>query len=447
MQRTYHQSYVTISANHAASGQGGCFNRDTEKWYAGQKVYKKGLGKDWTGVWIQPQLPHDEFSLHGSPARSGHLGSPIFYRGWTLQERLLASRVIHYTTQELVWECNQSVQCQCTRVGMQEAENIKLATWACWNKNPSLRGIFDHWKTLIQQYTVRDLSYDSDKLVAIKGLATQFQLAGAGRYVAGLWETEFCQMMLWVRFGYTSEACRRSRFDERIAPSWSWASVIGPIQFPLWKSVQDAQKSTSCRQYPIQIVDVEDFQSQSKRTLPGAISSLDGHLTVSGQMIRSILSIDWSVVDAALDWVTSKSDRVRYLLTNPDDLSSCEFRPDVPSEVDMLAPWQKVTCVLWSVMPDEDIPYSPWKCYGDRDTWADFSYLLVLIESRSSPGLYRRIGMATLRWSREWPEDGSLQWPKSHRYTEASSPHLPEPRAALAEKWFKGVPERQVTIV
>ncbi|KAH5241416.1 hypothetical protein HBI72_205130 [Parastagonospora nodorum] len=39
---------------------------------------------------------------------------PITLRGWCLQERLLAPRILHYCFTELVWECWSQTECQCT---------------------------------------------------------------------------------------------------------------------------------------------------------------------------------------------------------------------------------------------------------------------------------------------------------------------------------------------
>ena len=34
-------------------------------------------------------------------------------RGWALQERLLATRVAHFTAIEVIWECNEQAACEC----------------------------------------------------------------------------------------------------------------------------------------------------------------------------------------------------------------------------------------------------------------------------------------------------------------------------------------------
>jgi hypothetical protein len=52
---------------------------------------------------------------------------PLLTRAWVFQERLLASRVVHFSHHELVWECNQTGNCQCD--GYKAEFNPKLCNW------------------------------------------------------------------------------------------------------------------------------------------------------------------------------------------------------------------------------------------------------------------------------------------------------------------------------
>lgn len=47
--------------------------------------------------------------------RAGHTGSgPLEGRAWAFQERLLTKRVVHYTPNELTWECKTTHCCECS---------------------------------------------------------------------------------------------------------------------------------------------------------------------------------------------------------------------------------------------------------------------------------------------------------------------------------------------
>jgi hypothetical protein len=41
------------------------------------------------------------------------ISSPLSKRGWLLQESILPNRILHFTAEEVVWECNTHFQCQC----------------------------------------------------------------------------------------------------------------------------------------------------------------------------------------------------------------------------------------------------------------------------------------------------------------------------------------------
>jgi hypothetical protein len=84
---------------------------------------------------------------------------------------------------------------------------------------------FNLWNDLVQKYSRCDLTYPSDKLLAMAGIAKLFQGATNDRYVAGLWSSHVLTMMDWRVYDP-----RPRQSSEYRAPSWSWASVDGPIR-------------------------------------------------------------------------------------------------------------------------------------------------------------------------------------------------------------------------
>jgi hypothetical protein len=90
------------------------------------------------------------------------------------------------------------------------------------------------WRETIKDYSGRSFTRQSDRLPALSGLATDVeQILGSG-YVAGLWIKEILLELLWqndeaARFG--SYGTISKQFDSYVAPSWSWASYPGPINY------------------------------------------------------------------------------------------------------------------------------------------------------------------------------------------------------------------------
>jgi hypothetical protein len=87
------------------------------------------------------------------------------------------------------------------------------------------------WSRTVQDYSNRDLSHSEDKLTAISGVARLFldvikASEGGGQeiYHAGLWSSEFVSGLLWR---VESDDAKRPAMYR--APTWSWASIDGPV--------------------------------------------------------------------------------------------------------------------------------------------------------------------------------------------------------------------------
>ncbi|KAL8391788.1 hypothetical protein RB595_002119 [Gaeumannomyces hyphopodioides] len=139
-------------------------------------------------------------------------------RGWTLQEQLLATRFVHFTGTELIWEC-RSVEAREVSDGRSYSRTYKRELESEAPKTTySLL-----WRALVRNYCSRSLTYGTDFLPAISGIATHMQRFGAGTYLAGLWAQSLPHGLLWSpgppeRQGHERAAPFR-------APTWSWASL------------------------------------------------------------------------------------------------------------------------------------------------------------------------------------------------------------------------------
>lgn len=194
--------------------------------------------------------------------------APLYRRGWVRQERTLAPRIIHYCAKQLYWECLESIASESFPDGLphcieytqvaggfdRHPHGIDLAPRSgcvCreWQRirhpesdvkkylldgsSPSFKKYFDSlvlWNRVVFQYQALDLTFESDKLVAISGLARMHSRFLNTRYLAGLWLEHLPIQLLWYR-DWMEDPDTRS-CNEYIAPSWSYASFRGPIQPP-----------------------------------------------------------------------------------------------------------------------------------------------------------------------------------------------------------------------
>lgn len=91
--------------------------------------------------------------------------------------------------------------------------------------------IYDAWFSIIRAFTDAKLTRYTDRLPALSGLAdTYLKKLPNEEYVAGLWKGDTTRGLLWARNGSNLRLSQRP--PAYLAPSWSWASVDGPVFYP-----------------------------------------------------------------------------------------------------------------------------------------------------------------------------------------------------------------------
>ena len=92
---------------------------------------------------------------------------------------------------------------------------------------------------MLLDYSTRSLTVSTDKLAALSGLATTFATQTGDVYLSGLWLNGLPEGLLWSSVGlgrgqYGSKS--RSKIPpRRRAPTWSWASLDGPVLYAAGK--------------------------------------------------------------------------------------------------------------------------------------------------------------------------------------------------------------------
>ncbi|RKL09170.1 hypothetical protein BFJ68_g9113 [Fusarium oxysporum] len=172
--------------------------------------------------------------------------TPLSTRGWVVQERFLAPQVLHFTENQIYWECLETTVCEADPSGelqilakdwhlrppiqtVYKAAGREIARslskvllgqqYITWEEETAYLTL---WGDLVSIYANCALTNESDRLIAMSGIAKSFQEANKDTYLAGLWKKVIHSDLAWKTDA--SDGAKVFRSDSSYAPTWSWAS-------------------------------------------------------------------------------------------------------------------------------------------------------------------------------------------------------------------------------
>ncbi|PIG82095.1 hypothetical protein AARAC_000018 [Aspergillus arachidicola] len=169
---------------------------------------------------------------------------PILGRGWTFQERILSRRLLHCSGEEIAWECvSGDIHCECASMVPYTRPNVPREMHGNLRSIPDTKKAIEgrlrggvseawdgansplrEWEELTMAYSSCQFTYPRDRLVALEGIAQQFQQFRLGSYFFGMWGENLHFQLDWMIM--TQDESRR--LD---VPTWSWASVYHEWQY------------------------------------------------------------------------------------------------------------------------------------------------------------------------------------------------------------------------
>lgn len=224
---------------------------------------------------------------------------PLLARAWTLQERLLPRRTLHFTAYELLWECRTTLYCECgsvhrefcggdwrgPKIGYERAitqvlEERDASFPSQLSDQPLSKLSTSTWTRIVSGYSCRQLTYSSDKLIAISGIAEKFSSIGTSSktrtYLAGLWREDLPWLLCWRAY--------RRRYNDRspvyCAPTWSWASMRSPV---IWDTVTFDAASK------VNVIDAATIIPGPGHNKLGRVTS--GHVVMQGSVQHATIDL------------------------------------------------------------------------------------------------------------------------------------------------------------
>ena len=390
MGRVYAASLCTLSAAMSENSNSGCHTVASRRAKADNNHpvdLKKGSKRirffkrspqDWNEAW-----------------RKG----PLRQRAWTLQERHLSTRNVFFSEDILLWECQTSrasselpwmqmkIEDPPDIMVLNEVSDVEMGT--------KLSDTREYWFKVVEDYSARGLTNPSDRLPALSGLV---QKLSRGRYYAGLFQMDMPSALLWrSREPIPPEKTSATRPEKYRAPTWSWASVEGPVTYEsLWLSSGTRAKDPDYGRFEVLDVAVDAVSDHDTGAVCTGILRVRGRLAAAtvapvelgppeglSQTQYGWYDKDWIVV---LDTV---GERIGALY------------PDVAAEVQQ---GQRIHCLevrredYWS---KNDMPHylhgRLLKAYSE-DTPMPFMGL-ALTQDDKDADIYRRLGL--VRWMKE----------------------------------------------
>jgi hypothetical protein len=296
------------------------------------------------------------------------MSDPLDKRAWAFQEKRLARRFLSFTSGEVQWSCKAGFSCECP---------------SAWNNSSKIGpqivpATTDEWKNAVMDFSGLSLTYPSDKLPALSGLATRFQQKYKVNYLAGLWHNDrIIEQLAWVQDGDHINPENGYNLAYR-APTFSWVSTNAKVKWCSFPTRTDAY------------IKILDAQCTLENENPfGEVRN--GHMRVQGRVVRLMLhQPPTRNMQPSLRFTDGEDLGLRFSLDEGTGHNYFQ-RLAIPPE-SKVRPGRSIQ---WLAEATEGLQNSiPVLCLGIcayglymRD------HFLVLVESSHVPGAYERIGM------------------------------------------------------
>ncbi|KAK2598260.1 hypothetical protein N8I77_011684 [Diaporthe amygdali] len=262
----YRGAYVTVAASCSDDSTQGLFRkssccRTVKPQHQGPSYVVRRIPEHPTWDWVGIQQMKPEL--------------PLLTRSWVYQERLLSSRIAHFTRYEIMFECSRPGEgpsyCEChnatggawggaaggygasdddmtklRKLHHAEALRASAATAAASSSGDSggsdnIDVVRKYWQKVLHEYSGYHITSTSDKLPALAGIARQYGTAHPelGDYVAGMWERTLVHDLMWF--------CPKGDPNVRAMHLWRPPHIPQPESgsFPTWSWIAAGQHVTT----------------------------------------------------------------------------------------------------------------------------------------------------------------------------------------------------------
>ncbi|KAM5349014.1 hypothetical protein ACJ41O_008837 [Fusarium nematophilum] len=160
--------------------------------------------------------------------------APLNRRCWVALERMLSRRIVHFASEQVIWDYARLTACEAllhgtvvwmNSVRVQQKMGCKHGSHFLTTPRIIDEGLAQ-WARIVNAYSACGLTVLGDKPIAILGVAEHLRNELTVEYCAGLWRSKLEIQLAWQVKQLQPD--RSPRND--LAPSWSWISVNGEVE-------------------------------------------------------------------------------------------------------------------------------------------------------------------------------------------------------------------------
>lgn len=200
---------------------------------------------------VEDSLTDGKIIVPSRPLFEQMLKSHHYTRGWTMQEMILSPRCLFIAEDRTYFKCKGMLAVEGEKIRSREEHYFDgdLDSVVGLLKPTSKAVFINSYETLVEQYTQRSLTFESDIVNAFSGIMSaltklyplQTLNSSPERFIDTLPRAFLSRALLWTSIEETTS--RRVINQEIFAesprfPSWSWSGWTGPVSYDvvgLWK--------------------------------------------------------------------------------------------------------------------------------------------------------------------------------------------------------------------
>lgn len=204
---------------------------------------------------IRPVANYYAGNKHDQVVDSG-LDHPLNKRAWTLQECVLARRLLVFSNFEVFWHCQEITDkpvlpsCFGLPRGLIPWDRQKLLKPLTLSTGMGPQWL-PLWFQLVEDYMRRNMTKPSDSINALQGVVKEVEIETGDKFVFGLSTRHFLWSLLWHVPHLENPRWEEASEGDIIpaAPSWSWAAQKWPVTMNLCLGFTAEAQVTTAPEY------------------------------------------------------------------------------------------------------------------------------------------------------------------------------------------------------